>query len=123
MTVYHGQQPVNLGSITRCWKWGHEHPIVPGEPIVETQTVMIRMRFRQVMLQRGRYVICVASTYSMHLASQYARGDAPEVEILRHVHLLEHIHEPIFFGNSFHAVIVADRKDFGAFTMIYIVSA
>jgi hypothetical protein len=75
------------------------------------------------MLQRGRYVVGVASLYSIRLVSRYAKIGTPEVEILGHVHLLEHIHEPIFFRNPFHAVIVADWKDFGVFTMIYVVPA
>lgn len=49
--------------------------------------------------------------------------DTPEVEILGHVHLLEHIHQPIFFGDLFYAVIVTNLNDFCAFTMIYVVSA
>ena len=123
VTVYHRQQPVHLCGIARCWEWGHEHPIVPGEPVVETQMIMIRMRFCQIMLQCGRYVVGVASLRSIHLRSRYAQNNAPEVEILGHVHLLEHIHEPVFFGNPFHAVIVADWEDLGAFTMIYVVPA
>ena len=43
VTVYHRQQPVHLGSIAWGLEWGHEHPIVPGEPIVETQIVVIRV--------------------------------------------------------------------------------
>ena len=43
VTVYHRQQPVHLGRIPWSWEWGYEHPIVPGEPIVETQMVVIRV--------------------------------------------------------------------------------
>ena len=123
VTVYHRQQPVHLGSIAWSWKWGHEHPIVPGEPIAETQMVVVHVRFCQVMLQCRRYVVGVTSSQSILLRSWRMLSYPPEVEILGHVYLLEHVHEPIFFGNPFHAVIVADWKDFGAFTMIHIVSA
>lgn len=74
------------------------------------------------MLQRGRYVICIASLYLIPLGTRYTRKCVPEVKILGHVHLLEHIHEPIFFGDSFHTVVVTNWKYFGAFTMIYVVS-
>ena len=59
----------------------------------------------------------------MPLRMQFIRKSTPEIEILGHVHLLEHICEPIFFGNSFYAVVVTDWQDFGAFTMVYVVSA
>ena len=62
VTVYHRQQPVHLGSIAWSWKWGHEHPIVPGEPIAETQMVVVHVRFCQVMLQCRRYVVGVTSS-------------------------------------------------------------
>ena len=75
------------------------------------------------MLQRGCYVVGVASLYSIPWGPQYAGNDAPEIEIFGHVHLLEHVQEPVFFRNPFYAVIVADWKDFGALTMIYVVSA
>jgi len=75
------------------------------------------------MLQRGRYVVGVTSSLLIRLRSWHKLSYAPEIEILGHVHLLEHVHEPIFFGNPFHAVVVTDWKDFGAFTMIHVVSA
>ena len=75
------------------------------------------------MLQRGRYVVGIASLCSIRLESRYVRKDTPEVEILGHIHLLEHTHESIFFGDSFYTVVVANWKDFGAFTMVHVVSA
>lgn len=123
MAMYHGQQPMHLGSIACYRKWGHEHPVVPGEPIIEAQMVVIHMRFCQVMLQRGCYVVGVTSLFSIPLRTQYIWKCTPEIKILGHVHLLEYIHEPIFLGNSFYAVVVADWENFGAFTMIYVVSA
>jgi len=74
------------------------------------------------MLQRGRYVVGVTSPRLIRLRSWHTLSYTPEVEILGHVHLFEHVHEPIFFGNPFHTVIVADWEDFGAFAMIYVVS-
>lgn len=76
------------------------------------------------MLQRGSYIIRVASLYSIRCARINGAGNsAPEVEILGHVYLLEHIQESIFFGDLFYAMIVADWNDFCTFAMIYIVSA
>ena len=49
--------------------------------------------------------------------------DTPEIKILRHVDLLEDIHESLFFGRPFYFVVEADGDDIGAFTMIKIVSS
>lgn len=76
------------------------------------------------MLQRRGYIICVASLYSVWCARiSNAGNNTPEVEILGHVYLFEHIHEPIFFRDLFYAMVVADWNNLCTFAMIYVVSA
>jgi hypothetical protein len=75
------------------------------------------------MLQRRSYIIGVASLCSIGLGPRYAGKATPEVEIFGHIHLLEHIHQSMFFGDLFYAMIVADWNDFCAFTMIHVVAA
>ena len=59
-----------------------------------------------------------------HTAQTYHHDDsAPEVEVFRHVNLLEDIHEPLLFRGLVDLVIKAHRKYVRALTMVDVVTA
>lgn len=47
----------------------------------------------------------------------------PEVEVLGHVHLLEDVHQPLFFRWFVDLLVERDRKHFCSFTVIKVVAS
>ena len=79
------------------------------------------------MLQGGREVVCVTVRDEVDIRlSQYVwqRGvELPEVEVLGHVHLLEDVHQPLFFCWFVDFLVESDRKHFCSFTMVKVVAS
>ena len=99
--------------------------VVPGKPIVYHPSAVLRKSgSRQVMLQSGREIIritvmmlCIQPTHGSLV------GSPPEVEVLRHINLLEDIHESLLLRRLVDLVIETHRENVCTLTVVDVMTA